>query len=72
LVVLILQFFSLGFSRFGIRQFFSDPLFALVDGMEDRLIEEALHQPKQDEEVERLSGDRKPIYFHDFTCPQRR
>jgi hypothetical protein len=29
--------------------------------MEDRLIEEALHQPHQDEEVDHLRGDREPI-----------
>ena len=61
LVALLLRF---GLFRVGVREFRGDPLLPRVDGVEDRLVEKALQQPHQDDEVERLRTDGEPIDEH--------
>jgi hypothetical protein len=53
----------LGFGLFlvGVRQFCGDPLLSLIDCVEDRFVKEVLHQPHEDEKVERLCSDCEPI-----------
>jgi len=68
LSVLVLELgvslFCFGHFRAGVGKLFGDPLFPRVDGMENRLVEKALQQPHQDDEVERLRADGKPIDEH--------
>ena len=65
LLVLVLELVALllgfGLFRVGVREFCGDPLLPLIDGVEDRLVKKALHQPHQDEKVERLRTDGEPI-----------
>lgn len=69
LLVLVLEFvaFLLRFGPFpvGVREFRGDPLLPRVDGVEDRLVKKALHQPHQDEEVDHLGNDSEPVDEHD-------
>ena len=61
LVVLLLGF---GLFRVGIRALFGYPLLPRVDSLENGPIEKVLHQPHQDDEVERLRADGIPIDKH--------
>ena len=56
--------------RVGVGEFRGDPLLPRVDGVEDGLVEKALHQPHQDEEVERLRTDGEPVDQHGSTFPR--
>ncbi len=49
---------------FGIGELRGDALLARVDGVEHRLVEEALHQPDEDDEVQRLRADGEPVDQH--------
>jgi len=62
-VALLLRFGLLGRS---VRQFCGDQLFPRIDGIENRLVEKALQQPHQDEEVERLRTDGEPVDEHGY------
>jgi len=63
LLVLELVLLLLGFGSFRVRvrKFCGDPLLPFIDGVEDWFVKEALHQPHQDEKVERLRNDGEPI-----------
>ena len=67
-LVLALEFVALflrfGFFCIGVGEFRGDPFFPRIDGVENGLIKKALHQPHQDEEVERLRPDGKPVDQH--------
>src|ERR1700722_17581123 len=64
LVVLLLGF---GLFRVGAREFGGNPLLPLVDGVENRLVKKTLHQPHQDEKIERLRTYGEPIDKHGVT-----
>ena len=70
LLVFVLKLVALllGFGLFlvGVREFCGDSLLALIYGVEDRFVKEALHQPHQDEKVEHLCNDGEPIDYHRF------
>jgi hypothetical protein len=63
ILVLELVLLLLGFGSFRVRvrEFCGDPLLPFIDGVEDWFVKEALHQPHQDEKVERLRNDGEPI-----------
>ena len=61
---LILFLGGCGFLRRGVRELGGDPLLPRVDGVKDGLVEVALHQPHQDDEVERLCADGVPVDQH--------
>jgi hypothetical protein len=47
---LVALLFGFGFFLVGVREFLGDTLLPLIDGVKDGLVQEALHQPDQDEE----------------------
>ncbi len=47
-----------------IRQLIGNVLLARVDGGQYRFVQEALHQPYQDDEVQRLRTDGEPVNEH--------
>ena len=66
---LVAVFLRFGFFCGGVRQFACHQLLPRRDGVENRLIQIALHQPHQDEKVERLRDDGKPVDQHRLTSP---
>ena len=68
LLVLVLELVSLlvsfGLLGAGVRELRGDPFFPRVDRVEDRPVEKTLHQPDEDDEVERLRSDGEPIDQH--------
>ena len=64
LVVFLLSFGLLGV---GIGEFLCNPLLPCVDGVKDGFVEEMLQEPHQDEEIERLRSDGKPVDQHKLT-----
>jgi len=65
LLVFLLKLFVflLGFLlfRIRIREFFGDQFLPRVNGVEDGFVKKALQQPHEDEEVQRLRRDSKPV-----------
>ena len=62
---LVVLLFGFHLFRGGVGELSGDPLLPLVDGMEDRFVQEALQQPHQNEEVDDLRNDGKPVNQHD-------
>ena len=64
LLEFVMLFLGFGLFRVGVGEFRRDPLLARIDRVKDRLVKEAFHQPYQDEKVECLRCDGKPIDKH--------
>ena len=69
-IVLLLEFFAfvlgLGLLAAGRGQLGGNAFLPRIDGIQDRLVEEALHQPHQDDEVQRLRRDGEPVDQHGY------
>ncbi len=69
-IVLLLEFVTLmpglGLLAAGRGKFARDAIFSCIDGVQDRLVKKALHQPRQDDEVQRLRRDGEPVDHHGY------
>ena len=61
---LVARLYGFGRFRVGTREFRGDPLLPRVDGVENAPVQEALQQPHQNEEVDDLRNDGKPVDQH--------
>jgi hypothetical protein len=62
---LVARLLGLGIFRVRVCEFRGDPLLPRVDGVENRPVQEALQQPHQNEEVDELRNDGKPVDQHE-------
>src|SRR5450830_687920 len=56
--------FGFGLFRIGVCQLFGDSLLPFINSIENGLVQESLQQPHQNEEIDDLRKDGKPIDQH--------